>query len=67
MSSEKSFYHSGELAKLAGVSTDTLRHYERKGVLSRPLRTANDYRQYRASALLLLQKVSTEDPGISAR
>ena len=33
MSSEKSFYRSGELAELAGVSTDTLRHYERKGVL----------------------------------
>jgi MerR family regulatory protein len=24
---------AGELARLAGVSTDTLRHYERKGVL----------------------------------
>ena len=51
MSSEKSFYRSGELAELAGVSTDTLRHYERKGVLARPLRKANDYRQYPASAL----------------
>jgi DNA-binding transcriptional MerR regulator len=51
MSSEKSFYRSGELAELAGVSTDTLRHYERKGVLSRPLRKANNYRQYPASAL----------------
>jgi DNA-binding transcriptional MerR regulator len=51
MSSEKSFYRSGELAKLAGVSSDTLRHYERKGVLVRPLRKANDYRQYPASAL----------------
>ena len=51
MSSEKSFYRSGELAELAGVSTDTLRHYERKGVLARPLRKANDYRQYPATAL----------------
>jgi DNA-binding transcriptional MerR regulator len=51
MSSEKSFYRSGELAELAGVSTDTLRHYERKGVLGRPLRKANDYRQYPATAL----------------
>jgi len=51
MSSEKRFYHSGELAALAGVSSDTLRHYERKGVLARPLRKANDYRQYPASAL----------------
>jgi len=51
MGSEKSFYRSGELAALAGVSTDTLRHYERKGVLARPLRKANDYRQYPATAL----------------
>ena len=51
MSSEKSFYSSGELAALVGVSSDTLRHYERKGVLARPLRKANDYRQYPASAL----------------
>ena len=51
MTSEKSFFRSGELAELAGVSTDTLRHYERKGVLARPLRKANDYRQYPASAL----------------
>jgi DNA-binding transcriptional MerR regulator len=51
MISEKSFYSSGELAELVGVSSDTLRHYERKGVLARPLRKANDYRQYPASAL----------------
>lgn len=51
MSEEKSFYRSGELAELSGVSSDTLRHYERKGVLACPLRKANDYRQYPASAL----------------
>jgi DNA-binding transcriptional MerR regulator len=37
---------SGELARLAGVSTDTLRHYERKGVLPRARRLDNGYRQY---------------------
>ena len=42
---------SGELARLAGVSTDTLRHYERKGVLARPRRGANGYRQYPPGAL----------------
>jgi len=51
MSSKKQFYSSGELAELVGVSSDTLRHYERKGVLAQPLRKANDYRQYPASAL----------------
>lgn len=42
---------SSELARLAGVSTDTLRHYERKGLLARPRRSANGYREYPASAL----------------
>jgi DNA-binding transcriptional MerR regulator len=37
---------SGELAKLTGVSTDTLRHYERLRLLPRPGRTAAGYRQY---------------------
>ncbi len=42
---------AGELARAAGVSTDTLRHYERKGVLPRPRRAANGYRQYTPDAL----------------
>lgn len=44
-------FRSGELARAAGVSTDTLRHYERKGVLPAPRRSANGYRQYPAHAL----------------
>lgn len=42
---------SGELAKQAGISPDTLRHYERKGLLPAPRRTANGYRLYSADAL----------------
>jgi len=42
---------SGELAKLAGVSSDTLRHYERVGVLPRPPRTQSGYRRYPPSAV----------------
>ncbi len=42
---------SGELANLAGVSTDTLRHYERLGLLAKPQRTAGGYRQYTAQSL----------------
>lgn len=34
-----------ELARLAGVSRDTLRHYERRGLLS-PQRTSSGYRRY---------------------
>lgn len=48
---------SGELADLAGVSRDTLRHYERKGVLPRPLRGHNGYRQYPREALQRVQLV----------
>ena len=50
-SPEKEVLLSGELAKLAGVSADTLRHYERKGVLARPRRAGNGYREYPAAAL----------------
>ena len=45
------FMRAGELARAAGVSTDTLRHYERKGVLARPRRSANGYREYPPEAL----------------
>jgi DNA-binding transcriptional MerR regulator len=47
----KTNLRSGELARLAGVSTDTLRHYERKGVLPAPRRLNNGYREYPAEAL----------------
>ena len=49
--SSKDALSSGELADLAGVSRDTLRHYERKGVLPRPLRGHNGYRRYLPEAL----------------
>jgi DNA-binding transcriptional MerR regulator len=42
---------SGELAQRAGVSTDTLRHYEKKGLLAPPHRAANGYREYPEEAL----------------
>jgi len=48
---------SGELADLAGVSRDTLRHYERKGVLPRPFRGHNGYRNYPPEALQRVQLV----------
>jgi DNA-binding transcriptional MerR regulator len=42
---------SGELARLAGVSADTLRHYEKKGLLAPAHRSANGYREYPPAAL----------------
>lgn len=40
-----------ELAASAGISTDTLRHYERSGVLQKPARTRAGYRRYPPSAV----------------
>lgn len=45
------FLRGGELARTAGVSTDTLRHYERRGVLPAPRRSRNGYREYAPDAL----------------
>ncbi len=55
--SRKEFLRSGELARLTGVSTDTLRHYERKGVLAAPRRAMNSYREYPKAALERVQLV----------
>ena len=46
----------GKLAAACGVSSDTLRHYERKGVL-KAVRSANGYRSYRREALARVQLV----------
>ena len=48
-----------DVAQATGVSTDTLRHYERQGLLPRVTRTAAGYRQYSAAAVervLLIQR-----------
>ncbi|HYP50371.1 MAG TPA: heavy metal-responsive transcriptional regulator [Pyrinomonadaceae bacterium] len=47
----------GELASAAGISCDTVRHYERKGVIARPKRAANGYRLYPAETLERVQTV----------
>lgn len=36
----------GQLAKHTGVAIDTVRYYERQGVLPRPVRRASGYRRY---------------------
>ena len=48
-----------DVARATGVSTDTLRHYERKGLLPGVTRTAAGYRRYSATAIervLLIQR-----------
>src|ERR1700756_2754672 len=41
----------GKLAALAGISTDTLRHYERLGILPDVPRTGSGYRLYPPDSL----------------
>lgn len=47
----------GELASRAGVNVQTVRYYERRGILREPERTASGYRQYRPDALARLRFV----------
>ena len=49
--SQSAYLRSGQLARLAGVSTDTLRHYERMKLLAAPRRSAGNYRMYPPDAL----------------
>ncbi|MDP9795180.1 DNA-binding transcriptional MerR regulator [Catenuloplanes nepalensis] len=49
--------NSGEIARLAGVSVRTLRHYHQVGVLPEPHRRANGYREYTVRDLILLLRV----------
>lgn len=44
----------GEVADAAGVQTQTIRFYERRGLLPEPLRGANGYREYDDSVLTRL-------------
>jgi len=48
-----------DVARATGVSTDTLRHYERQGLLPRAVRTSAGYRRYPRSTVervLLIQR-----------
>lgn len=45
----------GQLAKKAHVHVETLRYYERRGLLPEPPRSESGYRQYSADAVLRIQ------------
>lgn len=45
----------GELAKTAGCDIETIRYYEKSGVLDAPRRSANGYREYAGQHLEQLQ------------
>ncbi len=54
---DKHFYTAGECAQLAGVSTDTLRYYERRRLLPAPPRASNRYRHYPADTLIRVRVI----------
>jgi len=51
------YYTIGQLAKLAGISTKTLRVYERKGLLLPERNEENDYRIYGEEAVKTLGQI----------
>lgn len=50
---------SGELADAAGVNLQTLRYYERGGLLAEPRRSPGGHRLYAAEALTVLRVIKT--------
>lgn len=52
-------YRKNELTKLADISPDTLRYYERIGLLSEPQRQANGYRLFNDTHLNELRFIKT--------
>ena len=48
---------SGEVAAAAGVNVETLRYYERRGILAEPPRAASGYREYPREVVLVVRFV----------
>ena len=48
---------AGDVARRAGVNVQTLRYYERRGLLPAPRRTASNYRAYSADSALRVRFV----------
>ncbi|TDE22116.1 MerR family transcriptional regulator [Actinomadura sp. 6K520] len=50
---------SGQVAAAAGVNPQTLRYYERRGLLDRPVRTPGGHRVYPRETVTLLRVIKT--------
>lgn len=46
---------TGQIAKMAGVNVETLRFYEKKGLIPEPMRTDAGYRQYPEETIYRIQ------------
>ncbi len=58
----------GQVAKAAGVGVETIRYYERKGLLPEPPRRPSGYRQYPSTAVRRLTFIRrAKDLGFSLR
>jgi DNA-binding transcriptional MerR regulator len=58
----------GELARASGLTPDTLRYYERLGLLAAAQRTAGNFRAYDAATLDRLRFIKTaQSHGLSLR
>ncbi|HEY7946528.1 MAG TPA: MerR family transcriptional regulator [Acidimicrobiales bacterium] len=51
-------FTAGQLAREAGVNVETIRYYERRGLLREPPRTVAGYRQYSNADLWTLQFIA---------
>ncbi len=58
----------GQLAKEAGVGVETIRFYEREGLLTQPVRRHSRYRQYPAEAIARVRFIRrAKDLGFTLR
>ena len=53
----ESFLRIGQLAESAGISPDSIRHYERLGLLPTPARTSGGYRLFSPAAVERVQLI----------
>ena len=53
----KEYLLSGELARLTGVSSDTIRFYERKGLIVKPQRSQGGYRKFPIETLARVRMI----------
>lgn len=59
---------TGELAKRAGVNVETLRFYEREGLMPEPPRRASGYREYPAESVRRIRFIKrAQELGFSLR
>ncbi|MEV4714693.1 MerR family transcriptional regulator [Micromonospora sp. NPDC049374] len=59
MSPERAGLRTGEVAEQAGVNIQTLRYYERRGLLAEPTRSNGGHRLYPADTVALLNVIKT--------